>query len=770
MQIFLQQLGANIITLILAGIYKSTLKPLNQNKANRKMSEREKEEERDNPIDTLKDIMEQGGDIEKEENPEEKERKNKIWQEAIGRMNESDTKLKRWTKKIMEDKDKENKTESTKGKEPKDPNWGKRRETKESTSEEEMESGEDTEGNDSPSENEEKETKTLGAERIEEDFKRLGIQIDKEKEDKGTQPEEQTNPEPPHKENINEKTKQSKRKQEKDEIERMKEIIEAQRKEIEGKEALRKQLEEKETITQQTLAKNEALELETKRLQEARLEEEKVRKETGKKHRKFQKETKEEIKTLQEDKEMMLREMSDNQAQLTELTEYCIEKEKQRYKQETDGHVTPLTDEENKSFVSAPTPDGSGHGYVGIIGGETKETLSKTIERHKWPNRNHFSSFDEYLKVLKSMTDRLLRKGYPDDLVADALDNHIMTTTLAEKYSGTQKDTTTIQGVLGGLAETDLIYQNTTPEERFDNVKKRKDEDHASYMSRLKTLYKEIARPDPDDSETEKERKLRIEIRKIKQQFYKGAEIPEDISRNLRTCNDLTQIAMIVEEDMEKRKTRTQYGPDTRQRYPYQHYGPNQPQNQPRPYQPRPYQQNDQRARNGYGYTNTRYQYQNYQNYQRQPYQPRGQWQGMRPQYQSNQQFPPVQQYQINQQHQMRPQHQQRQPFRPNGYHRPQYQHQQQHQQTHQHNRANHQPNDFRPNRGYNNNNNNPNDYRNNQSNTVTTPNASNNNSQRPTQQQEPTPNDNIATIARNQKRHDRKPNQAHNGRQDTRM
>ena len=140
------------------------------------MSEREKEEERDNPIDTLKDIMEQGGDIEKEENPEEKERKNKIWQEAIGRMNESDTKLKRWTKKIMEDKDKENKTESTKGKEPKDPNWGKRRETKESTSEEEIESGEDTEGTNSPSENEEKETKTLSAEKMEEDFKKLEIQ------------------------------------------------------------------------------------------------------------------------------------------------------------------------------------------------------------------------------------------------------------------------------------------------------------------------------------------------------------------------------------------------------------------------------------------------------------------------------------------------------------------------------------------------------------------------------------------------------------------
>ena len=145
------------------------------------MSEREKEEERDNPIDTLKDIMEQGGDVGKEENPEEKERKNKIWQEAIGRMNESDTKLKRWTKKMMEDKDKESKIKGAKGKEPKASNWGKRRETKESTSEEEIESGEDTEGNDSPSENEEKETKTLGAEKIEEDFKRLEIQKGKER-------------------------------------------------------------------------------------------------------------------------------------------------------------------------------------------------------------------------------------------------------------------------------------------------------------------------------------------------------------------------------------------------------------------------------------------------------------------------------------------------------------------------------------------------------------------------------------------------------------
>ena len=124
-----------------------------------------------------------------------------------------------------------------------------------------------------------------------------------------------------------------------------------------------------------------------------------------------------------------------------------------------------------------------------------------------------------------------------------------MTTKLAAKFMHSQRDkrANTISEIIEALRKTDADYEDKTLEEEFRDIKKQQGEAFPSYMARLRTAYHEIEKRQAEPNS-------HTRLRKIKQQFFRGGDIPDDIKDPLRTCEDLERIAEIVKEDMERRR------------------------------------------------------------------------------------------------------------------------------------------------------------------------------------------------------------------------
>ena len=66
------------------------------------------------------------------------------------------------------------------------------------------------------------------------------------------------------------------------------------------------------------------------------------------------------------------------------------------------------------------------------------------IQKHKWPKKEYFATFNEYVKALGISATRLRDRGHPEDEITDVLHNHIMTLPLSGKYMNTQE----VEGIL----------------------------------------------------------------------------------------------------------------------------------------------------------------------------------------------------------------------------------------------------------------------------------------------------------------------------------
>ena len=220
-------------------------------------------------------------------------------------------------------------------------------------------------------------------------------------------------------------------------------------------------------------------------------------------------------------------------------------------KDRTTQDYSPNTSSKNLKLIEARQPKRQ----------RTTEGMAKRLRKFEWPNRANFPTFNEFTRAIEMMAKRLREQRFPEENIAETLYNHIMTTKLAAKFMHSQGDkrANTISEITEALKRTDADYEERTLEEEFRDIKRQHGEDFPFYMARLKTVYHEI-----EKRQTEPDSQTRI--RKIKQQFFRGGDIPDDIKDPLRTCEDLERIAAIVKEDMERKRRGSPPHHETRHR------------------------------------------------------------------------------------------------------------------------------------------------------------------------------------------------------------
>ena len=369
----------------------------------------------------------------------------------------------------------------------------------------------------------------------------------------------------------------------------------ARRRESELQEQIEEQLrekEEKEKIIRENQLNEEDQELaiegamyykEEIKTQETRLEKYKkielhlleAQKEREESHANDMQEAKAIVKAIKEETEKRKNSIERTNREITELKrtirEHCDEVEETKRSstsmstRSSDNKWVTTFQTENKTERLTPENGDNENGDNEELskteeeGEETREEMIKTIGKHVWTKRQHCTTFHDYIKALKLTTERYAEKGYPSDIIAEGLHNHIMTTPTVSSYINTHRyhNIRTPKGVLNALMATDVTYQNTTPEEKFEQIERARNEELTALMTRIKVAWLDKERDKKSHTESEEKRE-EIATRKIKEQFYKAARIPEQIIKGLRTCGDLSQIVQFVQEDIESMRRNTQ--------------------------------------------------------------------------------------------------------------------------------------------------------------------------------------------------------------------
>ena len=119
---------------------------------------------------------------------------------------------------------------------------------------------------------------------------------------------------------------------------------------------------------------------------------------------------------------------------------------------------------------------------------KSQKSMERYLEKYIWPKHSLFETHDEYIEALECGVKRFRQRGYPDNMIADALHNNIMTTTIAKKYLHTQKqhDTTKVEGVMKAIVETDKISNELSLEEKFTRLTMKDDDnDYQTFIISL---------------------------------------------------------------------------------------------------------------------------------------------------------------------------------------------------------------------------------------------------------------------------------------------
>ena len=170
----------------------------------------------------------------------------------------------------------------------------------------------------------------------------------------------------------------------------------------------------------------------------------------------------------------------------------------------------------------------------------------KRLEATKWPQATEFTTHAEFVQVTKNLTKKLIKKGHPEELIAEALDNSLNASKNTSKYMTISLgyDTNTIKGVIDALEACDVACARTTSEERFNSIKRHPREDWEGYIARCSNLYDEMGNGDPNHS--------KARLRRIKEQFFKGANIGRSYADRFMGMNDLDDIVARVIKDEEE--------------------------------------------------------------------------------------------------------------------------------------------------------------------------------------------------------------------------
>ena len=169
----------------------------------------------------------------------------------------------------------------------------------------------------------------------------------------------------------------------------------------------------------------------------------------------------------------------------------------------------------------------------------------KRLEATKWPYPENFATHGDFYAIVVSHAKKLVARGHPQDLIAESLDNFLMSSKKAPKYGAIArvKSSETLKGVLEALQSCDIAYCSTTMEERFNNVKRYRREDWETYMARCKTLYSNLGGSDPNHD--------KAKARRIKERFFGGAGIAKSYADKFMAQNDLDELVTQVIRDDE---------------------------------------------------------------------------------------------------------------------------------------------------------------------------------------------------------------------------
>jgi hypothetical protein len=170
----------------------------------------------------------------------------------------------------------------------------------------------------------------------------------------------------------------------------------------------------------------------------------------------------------------------------------------------------------------------------------------KRLEATRWPHPENFATHGDFYTIVVSHAEKLLARGHPQDLIAESLDNFLMSSKKAPKYGAValRRDTSTLEGALDALEACDIVYMGTTGEERFNNIKRHPGEDLEGYMARCANSYDKMGNGDPNHS--------KARPRRIKEQFFKGANIERSYADRFMGMNDLDSLVARVIKDEEE--------------------------------------------------------------------------------------------------------------------------------------------------------------------------------------------------------------------------
>ena len=117
---------------------------------------------------------------------------------------------------------------------------------------------------------------------------------------------------------------------------------------------------------------------------------------------------------------------------------------------------------------------------------------------------------------------------------------------------------TDIGELLYALGCCDRNFMENSPEHRFRNLIRGKDETLGHFLKRCNIYFDEIQYPRLDKIKR---------IRQIKAQFLRGANIPKDIKEKLRPYNDLYELITVCKNLLSRRRYGLHYGKPSKTRH-----------------------------------------------------------------------------------------------------------------------------------------------------------------------------------------------------------
>ena len=179
----------------------------------------------------------------------------------------------------------------------------------------------------------------------------------------------------------------------------------------------------------------------------------------------------------------------------------------------------------------------------------TKESL-QLLSQVKWPRPEVFHQADAFIHAIEEQIKLTRERGLKDKDIANHLHNDLIASSLASNYSShsRQVNKATTSGILTALKACNRIQSLKDNSAKFADLEPGKKEDRPAYVARLNNAYKDYNLGDKSDPFMWEKQKNRA----VREQFFKGAKIPEKIRNMLATCLDLDEIVLCVETEMKK--------------------------------------------------------------------------------------------------------------------------------------------------------------------------------------------------------------------------